>query len=212
MALTQFAPPTESYIPPPAFEFSATQKETDFAQFISIGTLDGEALLRASIITTKEFNELPEDTLLRMAYKLKRSKGVSERIRYFRILHTSSMSTTLDRMKQEASAITYADFSLLFDDEGVPYRNPHDIPRHVRAAIKEWSWDEKGNMRFKFHDKMKSMQMLGDLEGHFDKAHAAKAPQINITLGDGGEAPKTIDVTPTTDDTTPTPNLPECLL
>lgn len=72
---------------------------------------------------------------------------------------------------------------------GDPIRNPHHIPRHIRAAIKEWRFDKDGCLVCKFHDKLKAASMLAEMEGYMDEANRAKAPQINISIGDGQGAP-----------------------
>jgi hypothetical protein len=231
----EFSPPVESYIEVPEFEYAVTQKEEDFAQFIAVGTIPAEAVIRASIISQREAMQMEESTLYKMAARLVRSKGVQERIRHFHKLHKLSMSTTLERMEQELAAIAYADFALLFHPvdgpmeevrdysreeptavirkprwlAGDPIKNPHDLPRHIRAAVKEWGWDKDGNLKAKFHSKSKAQQMIGDLNGYFKEAYEAQATQVNITLGDGAGTPasRAIDITPK-----PIQELPECLL
>jgi hypothetical protein len=74
---------------------------------------------------------------------------------------------------------------------GEPIRNPHDLPRPLRAAIKEWRFDKDGCLVAKFHDKLSSIKLLSEMEGYLDEANRAKAPQINISIGDGkGTAPR----------------------
>lgn len=96
---------------------------------------------------------------------------------------------------------------------GDPITNPHDLPRHLRAAVKEWKIDKEGVLVCKFHDKLKSSQMLGDMQGLFDEANRSKATQVNISIGDGGGGPRTINVA----DPQPrpiidiTPKQPDCL-
>ena len=50
-------------------------------------------------------------------------------------------------------------------------------------------------LKFKLTDSLKAMQMLGDLNGHFDESNRSKAPQVTVSLG-GSDLPETIDITP----------------
>jgi hypothetical protein len=146
-----------------------------------------------------------------MGTRLLSSPAIQERIDYFLVLHRASMAVSVERLQQELSSVAFSDFALLYhpvdgplvpdpfhpiDDPspprlipsyraGDPIRNPHDLPRHLRAAIKEWGYDKDGCLKAKLHDKLKAGQMLGDLQGYFAEADRAKAPQINISIGDG---------------------------
>jgi hypothetical protein len=179
----QLAPYAESYAPTePAFQFTPTQREIDFAQLVASGAAPVEALIACDIVPEEEANNTPRPLLYRMATRLLTSEAVQERIDYYRQLHNHNISVTADRLRQEAAAIAFADFAHTHTHDGRPITNPHEIPRHIRAAIKEWYIDKDGVVRIKFHDKKWAMQMAGDLEGHFDEANRAKAPQVTVNL------------------------------
>jgi hypothetical protein len=108
------------------------------------------------------------------------------------------MNATAERVLQESACIAYADFAQIFDENGKSIQNPHLIPRHVRAAIKEWGYDRDGRIKVKFHDKLKGLEMMGDMAGLFNDAHAAKAPTVTVNLG--GDTMKTVEVASVTHD------------
>lgn len=202
--MDQLAPTAESYAPPqPKFDHAISQKENDFAQLVAAGGDNIQSMVAVSIITAKDALLLTDLTLKKMANRLTESPRILERTNYYRLLHQASLSLTVERLEQEAASIAYSDVAGLYHPTGEPITNPHDLPRYLRAAIKEFVIDKDGIPRHKFHDKLKGMQMVGDLGGHFNEAHAAKAPQVNISLGGGAPEPPTIDVTPT-----PTPKNP----
>jgi hypothetical protein len=184
MVQQQLAPYAESYAPAePEFQFTPTQREKDFALLVASGAAPTEALSACGIVSEADTLNLPRAQLYRMATRLLSSEAVQERIDYYRILHNHNLSVTADRLRQELAAISFADIAEAFDPgTGQPHTNPHDIPRHLRAAIKEFYIDKDGVTRFKLHDKLKAAQMVGDLEGHFDEANKAKAPQVTINL------------------------------
>lgn len=206
----QYAPATQNYAPAPpnpssptGFQYATTQREDDFAQLVASGANPVEALKFTSLVTPEELKTATQATLYRLATRLLNSAAIQERIDYYALLHKQSMSLTVERLQQELAAVSYADIADAFSTDGVPHTNPHDIPRHMRAAIKEFFVDKDGIVRFKLHDKLKAAQMLGDLSGHFNEAHQAKAPQVLVNLGgvieNAGptQPPPTIDVTPT---------------
>lgn len=180
----QIAPYAESYAPAePEFKFTPSQREKDFAQLVASGAAPIEALSACGIISEDEAITSPRSSLYRMATRLLSSEAVQERIDYYRALHNHNLSVTADRLRQELAAISFADFAEAFDPgTGQPITKPRDIPRHLRAAVKEWYVDKDGVTRFKLHDKLKAMQMVGDLEGHFDEANRTKAPQVTVNL------------------------------
>ena len=177
-----FAPQAENYLAPPDFKFAATQRQTDFAQLIASGADMGEALLHSSLISSQEANTLERSHLYALATKQLRLPAVQERVDYYRILHQRSMSVTRERIEQELAALAFSDFALAFDPVGLPHTNPHDIPRALRAAIKEWSNDSLKGVKMKFHDKTNALKMLGELQGYFAEADRAKAPRVEINL------------------------------
>jgi hypothetical protein len=212
MTEPQFAPASENYLPTPDFEFSVTQKEDDFARFVAIGTLPTEALALASIITPEEESTTANPTLYRLAANLKKSRGVQERINHYYALHKASMETTVQRIEQELASMAFSDFALLYHPDGTPITNPHDLPRYLRAAVKEWSLKSDGTYVFKMHDKTKAVQMISDLGGHFNAAKEAAAPKVTINLGGEPSHQREIDVTPSpTTPSTATDQIPECL-
>ena len=198
----QFAPATQCYAPQPQFAYSPSQREIDFAQLVASGADMVDALVHAAVVPFEEAQAADRPSLYRMATRLINTPAVQERIDYYTLLHRQSMSITVERLQQELAAVSFGDFADLFHKDGRPITNPHDIPRHARAAVKEFYQDKDGIVRFKTHDKLKGMQMLGDLSGHFNDAHAAKAPQVTIALG--GSETLAIDVTPTPPPTTTT--------
>jgi len=192
----QFAPQTESYMPVPDFKYSPRQREVDFAQLIAAGGDRVGSLIKAAIIPLSESNKLSQPELYALACNLLRSEAVQERVDHFSILHKASMTTSAERIKQELAAIAFVDPSLVQEDhttrdpdtdvETTSTREVRDLrtlPRYVRAAIKEFYVDRDGIPRYKFHDKLKSIQMIADLEGLFNDANAAKAPQVTFNLG-----------------------------
>lgn len=179
----QIAPYAESYAPArPEFQFTPTQREQDFAQLVAAGAAPIEALQACGIVTPEEAATFPRARLYRMATRLLSSEAVQERIDYYRQLHNHNISVTADRLRQELAAISFSDYAQLFASDGRPIINPHEVPRHIRAAVKEFYVDKDGVARFKLHDKLKAAQMVGDLEGHFDEANKSKAPQVTINL------------------------------
>ena len=200
MSTDQFAPQPETYLDAPEFQYSPNQREIDFAQLIAGGADPVDALVRSSMVTARDANNLTRSTLYQRATSLINRPSIQERLDYFLLLQHQSMSTTVERLQQELASVGYADFAQMFHPEtGAPITNPHDLPRHLRAAVKEWWVDKDGVVKFKFHDKLKAMQMLGDLSGHFNDAHEAAAPKITVTLGASDPVPAAIDVTPTLD-------------
>jgi len=192
----ELAPATESYLPEPVFEFSPRQREVDFAQLLAAGGDLVESLIKASIVPQNEVQKLTRPQLYKMAANLLKSPAIQERIDHFRTLHQASMDTSADRIKQELASVAFLDPALTQHDAPIidietgeettqvaNVRDMRTLPRYVRAAIKEFYIDRDGLPRYKFHDKMKSLQMLADLEGMFKEADQAKAPQISFHLG-----------------------------
>ena len=52
--MTDFAPPTESYLPAPTFQYTPRQREVDFAQLVASGGDLIESLIKAAIIPVDE--------------------------------------------------------------------------------------------------------------------------------------------------------------
>lgn len=193
----QLAPAIEVYAPQPRFKYAPPQRQIDFAQLIAAGAAPVDALIEAHIVPPHDAETTPQKVLYKMAATLLRTEAVQERIDHFVVLHKLGMESTVERIKQEAASMAFSDFALSTDpDTGDPITNPHELPRHFRAAVKEFYIDANGNHRYKFHDKIRALQMLGDLEGHFDESNRSKAPVVNINLGDGGAKPPPIDITP----------------
>lgn len=207
-----FAPPIESYLPTPTFKYSPRQREIDFAQLHAAGALPVEAIIKSGIVPREEANKLTRKQLYNKAATLLRSEAIQERVDHFRTLHRASMDVSATRIKQELAAIAFVDPALAMEDRThidpttqeettIPsmVRDIRTLPRHLRAAIKEFYIDRDGYPRYKFHDKLKSIQMIADLEGLFNDAHAAKAPTISFNLG-GTSTPldqdNIIDITP----------------
>jgi len=209
--MTDFAPRAEVYLPEPKFKYAPPAKEVDFAQLVAAGQDITTALTLTGLVSKEEAQAASRGQLYRMGTRLLSSPAIQERIDYFLVLHKASMTVSVERLQQELAATAFADFALLYHPEdgplmpdpfhpiddpnpprlipsyraGAPIRNPHDLPRHIRAAVKEWGYDKDGCLKAKFHDKLKAGQMLGDLQGYFAEADRAKAPQINISIGDG---------------------------
>lgn len=197
-----FAPPAENYLPAPRFKYSPNQREIDFAQIIASGGDLVEALSISSLITADEREAATRPQLYAMGTRLLNNPAIQERIDFYLVLHKASMDISAERIQQELAAVSFADIAECFDDQGQQRTNIRQIPRHVRAAIKEYFIDKDGVMRVKFHDKLKAVKTLGEMEGHFDEANRAKAPQVNISIGDGkGLMGKSdiIDITPEPD-------------
>ena len=231
---TQPAPTTESYLPTPTFQYTPGQREIDFAQVVASGADIVYALLIASLVSSEEYNSTPRSRLYSMAARLLDTPAVQERLDYYTQLHKASMSVSTDRIRQELACVAFTDPANYADPQtGTPYTNLHDVPRYARAAVKEFKLDDKGQITYKMHDKLKAIQMIGDLQGAFDEAHRAKATQVSVTLGDGrGQLPSpstpcqsqtapqpqpqpqpTIDITPEpVNDTINHDALPDCLL
>lgn len=180
---TNFSPPAVSYMPAPKFKYAPKQTEIDFAQLIATGADPVEAIVFSGIVTQEGADRLGRGELYRMASRLIRMEAVQERIDFFRQLHKSSMSVTVERMLQELAGMAFSDIADSYQLNGRPHTNPHDIPRYARAAIKEFYIDKDGVVRIKLHDKLKAQQLIGDLEGYFNEAHRAKAPQVTVNLG-----------------------------
>lgn len=181
----QFAPAAENYIPAPKFKYAPNQKEIDFSQIIASGGDLVDALSIASLITAEEKEAATRSQLYAMGTRLLNNPAIQERIDFYLVLHKASMDISAERIQQELAAISFADIAECFDESGQQRTNIRKIPRHVRAAIKEYFIDKDGIMRVKFHDKLKAVRTLGEMEGHFDEANRAKAPQVNISIGDG---------------------------
>jgi len=209
------APKAENYVPAPKFKYAPNQREIDFAQIVAAGGDMVEALSIASLITQKEKESATRAQLYGMGTRLLSNPAVQERIDYYLLLHRAGMDISAARIQQELAAVSFADFaqafhkkdgpvvskknphydsnnpdSKEFEDQyewraGDPITNPHHLPRHLRAAIKEWKIDKDGIVCIKYHDKLKAAHTLGEMEGHFDAANRAKAPQVNISIGDG---------------------------
>jgi hypothetical protein len=210
-----FAPRAENYLPEPKFKYAPNQKQIDFAQIIASGGDLVDALSISSLITAQEKEVASRSQLYAMGTRLLSNPAVQERIDYYLLLHKASMSISAERIQQELAAVSFSDFAqvhhkedgplverknLYHDPEdpnsketftepewraGDPIRNPHHIPRHVRAAIKEFHIDKDGIVKVKFHDKLKAKKMLAEMEGYMDESNRAKAPNINISIGDG---------------------------
>ena len=227
--IENFAPRAENYMPEPKFKYAPNQKQIDFAQIIASGGDLVEALSISSLITSQEKEAASRAQLYAMGTRLLSNDAIQERIDYYLMLHKASMNVSVERIQQELASCSFADFAQVFHDTdgpivskrnpyydsenpgskefteepewraGDPIRNPHHIPRHVRASIKEFHIDKDGIVKIKFHDKIKAVKTLGEMEGHFDEANRAKAPQINVSIGDGKgmEKPReVIDITP----------------
>ena len=197
----QLAPRAENYLPAPKFTYAPNQRVIEFAQIVASGGDLVEALSVSSRITAEEREVATRAQLYAMGTRLLNNPAIQERIDYYLILHKASMSISVERIQQELASIGFSDIAECFDEHGRQRTNIKEIPRHIRAAIKEYHIDKDGIMRVKLHDKLKGIQMLGDLEGHFDEANRAKAVQVNVSIGDGkGVAPtrtrEIIDITP----------------
>lgn len=179
---TQLAPAIENYAPAPSFELCATTRENDFAQLVAAGMSPAQAIVAVGIAKLDESIGVTAKVIEKQAKRLYLTPRISERIDYYHQLHQMGMNATAERVLQEAACVAYADFAQIFDEGGVPYTNPHDIPRHVRAAVKEWGFDRDGRIKVKFHDKLKGLEMMGDMAGLFNEAHAAKAPTVTVNL------------------------------
>ncbi len=223
---TSLAPPVENYVPIPKFKYAPNQREIDFAQIVAAGGDLVEALSISSLVTPSESKAATREQLYAMGTRLLSNPAVQERIDYYLQLHKASMNVSAARIQQELAAVSFADFALAFYDEdgpivsqrnpyydpdtpgskefedkpsykaGDPITNPHDLPRHLRAAIKEFKIDKDGVVQVKYHDKLKAVHTLGEMEGHFDESNRAKAPQVNISIGDGRGAPPLKNITP----------------
>jgi hypothetical protein len=216
------APRAEVYLPAPKFEYAPEQKQIDFAQIVASGGDLTEALSISSLITVQEKASTPRAKLYAMACRLLNNPAIQERVEYYTMLHKAGMNISAERIKQELTACSFSDFACIFHDKdgplyrreklyppedaegedlfewvhewraGDPIRNPHHIPRYIRAAVKSFHIDKDGVVKVKFYDKLKAARLLGDMEGHFDEANRAKAAQINISIGDG----KGLDINP----------------
>jgi hypothetical protein len=237
-----FAPKAESYLSTPKFKYAPNQKQIDFAQIVAAGGDIVNALSISSLITEQEKTKSDRAKLYQMASRLLQNPAIQERLDYYTLLHKASMSVAVERIQQELAAVSFSDFAQLCHEKdgpivsvrneyydpgnpeskefiekyeyraGDPIRNPHHLPRHIRAAVKSWHFDKDGILKFKLHDKLKATQMLGDLEGHFDEANRAKATQVNVSIGDGRgmepqkALPENIEEAEIVDD-----SLPDCL-
>lgn len=194
---TQFSPLAESYIQQPKFKYAPRPREIDFAQLIASGGAPVESLIHSAIISASDASLLSRKELYEMATRLLSSEAIQERIDHFTALHRASMEVTADRIRQEGAAIAFSDPALMQHPDGTPITNLHDLPRYLRAAIKEFYIDNTGQPRYKLHDKLKAMQMIGDMEGHFNEAHKAKAPVVNVNLATLQDpVDNAIDITP----------------
>lgn len=203
--MKQIAPYMESYIPAPEFKYSPSVKEIDFAQLIGSGCDPVQALIESGIINKDQQGQFNHSQLYARAGRLIASEAVAERIKYYRLLHQQGMDVKLDHLLQEAAAIAHADFAgafyneTIYDEEGreiaVPgmaITNPHDMPRHIRAAIKEFYIDKEGVVRIKWHDKMTAMKFIAELQGYYDEFYKNQKVQVNINLGSGPDSIKSL--------------------
>lgn len=199
--MTQLAPTTESYLPEPKFKYTPKQQEVDFAQLIACGTDPVHALVTSGL-TTSEAATANRARAYRKATQLINTEAIQERIDFFIILHKTSMEITASRILQEGAAMAFVDIAEVqeevVDEETGKVslqmvKNLKDLPRHVRAAIKEVYTDKYGQMRYKFHDKLQALKMIGDIEGVFDEANRAKAPQVTVNLDSGASLLSPLD-------------------
>lgn len=193
--MEQFAPPVESYLPTKRFEYTLSQKEKDFAQLVAVGSTPAEAIVLAGILREDDPTLTPSDYYLAAARLLK-LPSIQERIAHYRDIHRQSMAISAERILQESAAMAFSDPASLFETDGRPIRNIHQVPRHARAAIKEWGFTKDGEFKFKLYDKNKPLEFIADIEGITAEANRAKAPQINISIGDGnvtiGDSPSPV--------------------
>lgn len=185
----QITPAAQSYLQEPAFQYAPSQREIDFAQIVAAGGDIVEALRIASLVTSEEFDTTPRPTLYRTATRLLNTPAVQERIDYYRLLHQASLSVTVERIQQELACVAFSDpCDYFYTPEGATIDTIREVPRHARAAIKEWKIDKDGVLTVKSHDKLKAIRLLGDLQGYFHESDVAKAPKVIVALGDGAGA------------------------
>lgn len=167
----------------PNFEYTLTQKEDDYAQLVAAGGDLVDSLALSSLVTPEEADILPRPRLYSLATRLMKTPAFQERYAFYRKLHAASLAVTVERLQQELASVAFSDFADLYETTGEAITNPHNIPRHARAAIKEWYIDPLTNKpRFKMHDKHKAQQLLGDTIGAFNSAYAAQAPVVTVAL------------------------------
>lgn len=193
-----FAPATENYAPAPKFRFSIGEKEDNFAQLVATGLTPTQAYVESRLAGQNPFqpsSALPAPKqspthVYHAAARLYASEAIQERIEYYQVLHRQSMAVTIERLQQELVAQAFFDPATLFNEDGTPITNLHNVPRYARAALHSWEFNDKGEFKWKAKDSAKAQKMLGDILGVFNEAYEAQRSEINISLGDGRGTPQ----------------------
>lgn len=121
---------------------------------------------------------------------------IQHRIRYYRQLLSMQLDVTTSRIMAELAAIAMADIAGIFATDG-SLLHPQQIPRQLRAAIKEIEVIETPagtRYKYKFHDKSQALKLLATVKGMDIEARKASAPTLNFTLNAPTATPKlTVD-------------------
>jgi hypothetical protein len=205
--MTNYAPSAEQYVPTKTFQYAPSQKEDDFAQLVAAQVPHTEALYRSRLITKDEYDKSSRSALYALAARLLSTPAVQERLDHYTELQKASLSIYRERILQERAAVAFADFALLYDpDTGRPITNPHQLPRYIRAALKEWGFDKDGVLKAKMHDKNISLKALEEMGGLYDEANRAKAPQVTVNLSSSHSLVQSAPAAHCTIDITPSPS------
>ena len=99
---------------------------------------------------------------------VRKNPDIAIYVDYLRTMRREKFSLTADDLYKNLAAITHFDPALLFNADGSPIGNIHDIPLRARACIKKMNivtkYDEDGNpinmYQFEFYSKLDAINSL----------------------------------------------------
>jgi hypothetical protein len=131
----------------------------------------------------------PSQIRLKAARLLTRAR-VDEIYQYYKEAVSARMDIREERILRELACIAFSDPAELYADDGVNFKNIHEIPAHVRASISKFKtgYTKDGIITdLQLNDKMKALQMLVNIKNMDAENKAAKAPTIRIALGNSSD-------------------------
>lgn len=164
-------------------EFGLTEKQEAFASSFARGFDVVKAYLEAG------YADAGSRTENRMrAYRLTVHPGIQNRIEHYKERYAKALSVQDRRLLAELGAVGMFDPADMFDenDQFLPVAK---MPEAARRAISEVTRVEKADgevqWRYRFHDKIKALEIIGQIKGLLRSKQGATA-RVTVQTGRGG--------------------------